>query len=146
MTAPSQPTSHQHDDLAPPAGFHDPAGRPVDHHLLGQLMGAAFDGCVTCQDPLLTLLCEDSVSTARLVELACVATQMMFGGLPPNMVDESVPGMPSREFRRLASLGADSDDEAHTAMFDACTAMTTTERRSAANTAVDLLVGHLAMP
>lgn len=136
---------HQHDDLDLAAGLVDPTGRPVDHRLLGQFMSAAFDGCVSCQDPLLTLLCEDPVTTARLVEVACVSTQLVAGGLPPIMINPGPPGTPGAEFARLARLGADTADLTHAAMFAACEHMTVTERRAAANTAADILIGHMTL-
>lgn len=133
--------SHQHAGFEPPPGQADPLGRPVDHQLLGRFIGAAFDGCPSCQDALLTLLVEDAATCARLVELACVAVQASLGGLPPSMTSDDAPGMSSREFRRLARVGLDGSNAA---MFRACERMTTAERREAANTAADLIIGHLA--
>jgi hypothetical protein len=126
------------------AGFEhgpDRYGRPVDGELLGQFTGAAFDGCTTCQDALLTRIVDDPPTCARLVELACVATHGAFGGLPASMTDEtSTDGVTSPEFRRLAHAGLDG---ANDAVFALCAQMTVAERRAAANTAADLLVGHL---
>jgi hypothetical protein len=132
---------HDHAGFEIPATFGDPLGRPVDHALLGRFVGAAFDGCVSCQDPLLTLMVEDPATTARLVELACVATDAVLGGLPAGLTDQHAPGLAALEFRRLARAGLDG---ANDAMFTACADMTTTERRAAANTAADILVGQLA--
>lgn len=144
MTTPQQPAGiagHDHGGFEVPAGYADPAGRPVDHALLGQFVGAAFDGCTSCQDALLTLLTEDAPTTARLVELACVATHAALGGLPANMTTPGVPGLCSPEFRTLAAAGADGNNAA---MFAACEQMTAGQRREAANSAADIVVGNLA--
>lgn len=133
--------THAHEGFEIPADTADPLGRPVDHTLLGELVGCAMDGCTTCQDPLLTLLVEDAATTARLVELACIATHSAFGGLPASMTDDGVPGPSSAEFRRLARAGLDG---ANDAMFATCERMPPTERRSAANTALDTLVGLIS--
>jgi hypothetical protein len=138
-----EPDAHRHEDFEIPTDFADPGGRPVDHALLGQLVGTAFDGCTTCQDPLLTLLVEDPATTARLVELACVATHSVLGGLPASMTDDDVPGQTAPEFRRLARAGLDG---ANDTMFVACGELPTAGRRAAANTALDILIGHLATP
>lgn len=138
----SDQSDHQHADFEIPDTAADPAGRPVDHDLLGRLVGAAFDGCTSCQDAHLTLAVEDAATTARLVELACVATQAAFGGLPASMTNDTAPGPSSPEFRRLARAGLDG---ANDAMWTACAAMNPTQRRAAANTALDTLIGHLSV-
>lgn len=134
--------SQQHDHAGFEITFGDPLGRPVDRALLGRFVGAAFDSCVSCQDAQLTLMIEDPATTARLVELACVATDSLLGGLPAGMTDEHAPGLAAPEFRRLARAGLDG---ANDAMFTACADMTSTERRAAANTAADILIGQLVM-
>lgn len=78
---------HEHDGFAIPLDYVDPAGRAVDHRLLGEALSAAFDGCDSCQEALLTLVAEDSSTTARLVELACIATHESLGGLPATMTE-----------------------------------------------------------
>ncbi|MGA4954088.1 hypothetical protein [Streptomyces lydicamycinicus] len=135
-------SAHDHKVFEIPGDYQDPNGRPVDHKLLGSLVGAAFEGCASCQDPLLTLLVEDPTTTARLVELACVSTQSMLGGLPASMTDDGVSGASSPEFRRLARAGLNG---ANDAMFRACEQMSPADRRSATNTALDTLVGILAV-
>ncbi|BBG20749.1 hypothetical protein RVR_P25 (plasmid) [Actinacidiphila reveromycinica] len=137
-----QPESHAHEGFEIPDDITDPDGRPVDHGMLSRLVGAAYDGCTTCQDPLLTLLVEDTATTARVVELACISTDAILGGLPPSMTDDSVPGASSPEFRRLARAGVDGEN---VAMWQECAAMTPTERRAAVNTALDTLVGFLGI-
>jgi hypothetical protein len=132
---------HQHAGFELPAGYVDPEARPVDHELLGRLVGAAFDGCGPCQDALLDRMAQDPVTTARLVELACVATQGALGGLPASLTHDDVPGLAGPEFRRLARAGLDG---ANAELFRACEQLTAAERRAAADSAADLLVGLLA--
>ncbi|MFE3206508.1 hypothetical protein [Embleya sp. NPDC059237] len=120
----------------------DAGGRPVDHVLLGSLVGAAMDGCVSCQDPLLTLLVEDPVTTSRVIELACIATQRAFGGLPASMTEDDVPGLSHPAFRRAARAGLDG---ANDALFATVGAMSPGDRRGAANTAIDTLAGFLGL-
>lgn len=133
-------TTHDHPGFEPPADYTDPTGRPIDHALLGQFIGAAYDGCTSCQDALMTLLIQDSDTTARLVELACIATHTLFGGLPANMTNDDAPGPAAPEFRRLARAGLDGGNPI---LFEDCARMTPKQRRAAANTAADLVVGHL---
>lgn len=104
-------TDHDHAAGFKVEGYTDPAGRRVDHALLSRVVGAAVDGCASCQDEALTRL-------------------------------DDAPGLSSPEFRRLARAGLDG---ANTEMFAACKAMTPTQRRAAANTALDNLVGHLLL-
>lgn len=136
------PTDHHHDTFAVPEGYVDPLGRPVDTALLGQFVGAAFDGCTSCQDPLLTLMTTDPVTVGRLVELACQVVHDVLGGLPPNMLDPAVRGVAAPEFRELAAVGSDGQLGA---LHARCAAMTGVQRRAAANSAADLLVGYLSM-
>jgi hypothetical protein len=103
---------HDHAGFEIPATLAGPLGRPVDHDLLGRFVGAGFDGCTSCQDALLTLMVEDPDTTARLVELACVATHGALGGLPASMTDDDAPGLAAPEFRRLARAGLDGANDA----------------------------------
>lgn len=121
----------------------DPQRPEIDVKLLDQLVGAAFDGCTSCQDPLLTLLVQDPAATARLVELACVAVANILGGLPGEMTTPGHPGLSSDAFRRLAALGADGGNDA---LFAECARMSEADRRAAANTALNTLVGVLSTP
>lgn len=137
------PSDHAHEGFEIPDDFEHPGGRRVDNKLLGELTGAAFDGCTSCQDPLLTLMTEkDPTTTARLVELACVGVHGALGGLPASMTDDDVPGQSSLEFRRLARAGL---DDANDAMFEECERMSPAERRAAVNTALDTLIGQISM-
>lgn len=118
-------STHDH-EFPVPEGYVDPLGRPVDAALLGRFIGAAFDGCTTCQDAELTLVVADPATCARLIELACVTVDSQLGGLPASMTDPAAPGVASPEFRELARAGLDG---ANSAMFDACAAMRPTARR-----------------
>lgn len=99
---------HHHGRLEIPA-YPDPAGRPVDHELLGQFVGAAFEGCASCQEALLMLMVEDPATTARLVQWTCVSTQAAFGGLAEYLIRDGVPGPARPEFRQLARAGVEGD-------------------------------------
>ncbi|GAB4590270.1 hypothetical protein [Nocardia sp. IFM 10818] len=119
----------------------DPFGdRGVDGKLLGSFVGAAFDGCTSCQDAILTLLVQNAPTTARLVELACIAVHSTLGGLPPALLTPTGSGPTTPEFAQLARAGLDGDN---TAMFALCETMSPEQRRAAANTAADLLIGQL---
>jgi hypothetical protein len=134
---------HDHAEFVPPAGYRDPLGRPVDVALLGRFVGAAWDGCPGCQAALLERLVTDSATTARLVELACVAIHQALGRLPANLVDDAAPGLAAPEFRRLVRAARDGVATDNADMFAECARMSLAERRAAAVTAVDLLVGNL---
>jgi hypothetical protein len=134
-------TDHGHAPLDPLAD--DPLGRVYDHEILGQFLGAALEGCAPCQDDLLRRIADDAPTCARLVELACVATAGVFGGLPPTMYDDAaVGGLSSPEFRQLARTGLDGGNDA---MFATCAAMSSEQRLAAANTAADTLIGQITM-
>lgn len=81
-------------------------------------------------------LVADSVTTARLVELACISLDRVFGGLPASALDDHEPGPASLKFRRLARAGLYDAG----AVYRGCELMTLAERREAAYTAVDSLV------
>ncbi|GAA2100412.1 hypothetical protein GCM10009801_72910 [Streptomyces albiaxialis] len=119
-----------------------PGGWAPDSKLFEDVTGAAFEGCVSCQDAALTLLVEDAVTTARLVELACGVIIGLEGDMPPSQVDPDAPGNSSPEFRRLARAGLGKTTDG---MYHECEQMTPSERRAAANTALDTLVGFAAM-
>jgi hypothetical protein len=136
--------SHEHEVFPFPAEARHPAPgeATIDFELIGSLVGVAFDGCTTCQDPLLTLLVEDAASTTRLVELACVATAAQLGGLPPSMHDvDHSGGLTPMPFRRLAGAGLDGQAAA---MYRVAEEMSVQDRRVAANCALDTLVGMMA--
>lgn len=135
-------SEHDHGGFETPGDARsDPMG-PVDHDLLGKVVGAAFDGCTSCQGPLLTLLVEDANTTARLVGMACIAMDSLLGGLPGSLLDQDAPGLAALEFRTLASAGVTGGPEA---MWQACADMAPEGRRAAVNSALDLLIGHLSV-
>lgn len=133
---------HRHPGLSLDAGPH-PDGWKADRALLEAVTGAALARCTSCQGVTLTLLVEDSVTCARLVELACEAITKREGSLPHNQTDPDASGYASLAFRRLAR--ASQDVTAHR-MYQECEQMTVHERRAAANTALDTLVGYAALP
>ncbi|AWN32621.1 hypothetical protein DKG71_42335 (plasmid) [Streptomyces sp. NEAU-S7GS2] len=119
-----------------------PGGWQADSKLFEDVTGAAFERCASCQDAALTLLVEDAVTTARLVELACGAIINVEGNMPASQIDPDAPGAASPEFRRLARAGLGKTSDG---MYRECAQMTATERRAAANTALDTLVGYAAI-
>ncbi|AYF78174.1 hypothetical protein D7D52_34965 [Nocardia yunnanensis] len=118
------------------------AGGGVDVVLLGQLVGAAFEECPSCQEALLTLVAEDAPTTAQLVELACVAVrETLRGYLPADLVDTDETDSPVPiGFRRLARASLDSDTATVNAL---CAGLAATERHAAARTATALFVGEM---
>lgn len=131
-------TEHDH------SGFEetDPDGRGVDTATVSGLVGAAFDGCDWCQARHLGVLAGDAVSTARLVELACMLTVELVGGVPATMYDDDTPGVSSPAFRMLVRTGKDG---ANNAMYALAQRMPPERRREAAETALDTIVGHLTV-
>lgn len=132
-------THHSHEGF-PVAPETTPVG-PLDAELLSKFIAAGFDGCMMCQERLLSHLANDPATTGRLVELACVAVSGELGGLPASLTVPDAPGPASAEFRRLAAAGLDGEREA---MFTAAETLTPAERASAVATAADLLVGLLS--
>jgi hypothetical protein len=128
---------HVHAAFEVPA---DPFGPRIDGELLGRFIGAGFDGCTGCRNALLPLLADDPATTVRLVEMACVAIHHAFAGLPLSVVDAQAPGAEAAAFRCLVHAGTDA---AHAAMLGECERMTPDQRRAAATTAADLLIGQL---
>ncbi|MFG2697193.1 hypothetical protein [Kitasatospora sp. NPDC048407] len=118
-------------------------GPDADDALFAAVTGAALARCTSCQDVTLTLLVEDPATCARLVELACGAMIEAEGSPPPNQTDPDLPGLASLSFRRLARAGQGAT--AH-AMHEECERMTARERRDAANTALDTIVGYAYLP
>ncbi|GLW54690.1 hypothetical protein [Kitasatospora phosalacinea] len=79
------------------------------------------------------------MTTARLVELACGAIIELVREMPSALTDPGVPGAAGPEFRRLARGGQGATTDG---VYRACELMTTPERRGAANTTLDTLVGY----
>lgn len=134
-------TDHDHSGFEPPAGYTDPEGRTIDNDLLGRVVGAGFDGCRPCETVVMDQLVQDPTSTARLVELACVAVASLLGGLPRNMAHDA-GGLSSPVFKRLARAGLNGRNGA---VYDEAEQLTVEQRRAAADTALDTLVGQLGM-
>ncbi|KPI33699.1 hypothetical protein OV450_6407 [Actinobacteria bacterium OV450] len=135
---------HAHDDfyIADDTSHPGSEHRLIDNLLLGQVLGTAMDRCTDCRDPLLTLLAEDAATTGRLVELACIGVHQAYGGLPAAMTEDDAGGICSPEFTRLARASLTGVNQA---MFTECERMTTGQRRQAANTALDTLVGFISI-
>lgn len=129
---------HSHSGFEIAETYRDPYGRPVDHVLLGRLIGAVRDDCVACRAELLGRLVDDAVTTARLTELACAAINVTLGGVPPVLTEEKAHSLVGAEFRRLARNGVAAGS---VAMFAACAQMSASERLAAAITSIDLLLG-----
>lgn len=111
--------------------------------LFRAVIGAALESCTSCQDATLTLLVEDPATCARLVQLACGMLAEFEGGLPADQTDPDVSSFASVAFRRLARATQDTTAQA---VFRECEQMTPRERRDAANTALDTLVGYTHLP
>ncbi|WP_069162928.1 hypothetical protein [Nocardia altamirensis] len=132
-------TDHAHDGFELPLSEVTDGG--ADTALLGQLVGAAFDECLSCQEAMLTLIAEDVPTTAQLVELALVAVHNTLGALPVDLVDTGDTDSPVPVgFRQMALTGLDGD----TAALDAaCAGLSAPQRLAAARTATDLFVGEM---
>jgi len=133
-------SGHTHVPGLPPSVLETPVC-PVDVALLGSLVGATVDRCYPCQTVFMGDLLADPGSTARLVELACIAIDRVFGGLPSSALYDAEPGPASLEFRRLARAGLYDG----IAVYRECALMTRAERREAAYTALDSLVSTINM-
>ncbi|MFC5252979.1 hypothetical protein [Streptomyces nigrescens] len=132
--------THQHDPVELPGGSTDSDGRPVDQQLLGELMAAAIKGCTGCVDRLLGKVAADSVCVARLVEVSRLTALRVYRGELPSFMtdDDDGSGPSSTELRRLVRAVTAAEP-----LFEECEQLTVAERRSAASTALELLVGHL---
>jgi hypothetical protein len=120
----------------------DSRGFLIDYRLLSRLVNAAFDMCQACQDDLVTRISLDGPSAAQLVELACVAVNEVWGGLPPDFTEDDQELMVSPEFRRLARVGSGGHNDA---MFAECGKMTPAERKAAIESSAAILAGGHAM-
>lgn len=137
------PETHEHTLFEVPEDFADPLGRTgIDYPAMGRLMSAAFDGCTTCQEAMLSPMAEDAKTTARVIEFVCGMIAGIFGGLPVNLHRDHPGALASPQFRTLARAGMDGHSER---MFAACAEMDPNDRRAALNTALDLFVGYSAV-
>jgi hypothetical protein len=137
--------SHRHDRVVIPAYYADPAGRPVDHQLLARLLGAMLDRCGLCTELLLLLLAEDSLTTARLVELCCIGareqTDISARCHTPDTSDVSAMAvMLPAQFWELAQTGLASGSGA---LSRRCQRMSAEQRREAARYAMAVLIQQL---
>ncbi len=117
-------------------------GCQADSRLFEEVTGAAFAACASCQDAALTLLVEDPVTTARLVELACGAIIRAEGDMLADQLDPDSAAVSSLEFRRLARAGLGRTTDG---VYRECAQMTPAQRRAAANTVLDTLIGYAAI-
>ncbi|MBF6254023.1 hypothetical protein IU414_17765 [Nocardia farcinica] len=128
---------HGHNGFEVPPG--KLAGWGVGTDLLAQLVGAAYDECPSCPEPLLVLVGESAPTTAQLVELACAGVIDTLGGLPVDLADlDSVDSPVPIGFRRLALTVAERGDAATLAAQSE--ALTVADRRAAARTATAVFV------
>jgi hypothetical protein len=133
---------HRHDRVPVPAHYVDPSGRPVDHHLLARFFGALLDGCGMCAEVLLVLLAEDAVTTARLVELCCISSRNCADGRGGQLADTDAAGTVSAPFMELAAAGFVGGS---VALARCCERMSSAERRSAAASAMTVLIHQLSI-
>lgn len=151
MTLPSSCATSHNDFAMPPedaSRFQEP-GLTIDVEAIGTLVAAAFDNCQKCQDDLLDRIEKDPVTTVRMVELAAVTIHGELGGIPSSMLTADAggyqgvaPSTLSDPFRQLVTAGL---DEQHVAMLAAARALTTEQRRQAAEDALDLVTGGLVI-
>jgi hypothetical protein len=66
---------------------------------------------------------------------ACIAVNLVWGGLPASLVDPNVPGKTTLAFRKLAAARVGGNNEA---MFDLCRAMAPADRRAALTSAGEI--------
>jgi hypothetical protein len=149
-TSSTEDQGHHHDGFPVPDEPGDRfanVGRTIDGALLGALVGAAFDSCQPCQAELLDRIAGEPLTLARLVELAAVAIAgELAGGVPSHMTteDDSASTL-TAGFRAIVRAGTDRPAEDHAAMYAEALALPVAERRAAAEDALDLLLGLLAM-
>lgn len=129
---------HDHTDglYGPP--MTDPRGQPIDQHLILAFMGASIDGCETCTARLLPAFATEATAVARVVELACIATQHVFDGLPVTMADpdDENTAIPA-PFRRLCAAGLEGNN---IRMYQTAEAMTAADRCTAVDAAARILM------
>ncbi len=103
-------------------------------------MGAAIGGCTECVPRLLEQVADEPACVGRLVELTRLfSIRMNRGELPGFMTDDDDPSGPAApEFKRLVRAVTAAEP---VAML--CEQMTGAERRAAAGTAIEMLIGQL---
>src|SRR5262245_38181467 len=111
----------------------------VDTVLIGQLVGAAYEGCTDCRDSRLDRLRSDTPTTVRLVELACRALRSQLDGLPWRAVEPAVPVPTSPDLCHIV-VGFVPNE---CTLYEVVVRMDGDARRSTAATAVDIIVNDL---
>lgn len=122
--------SAHHDD---PQAF---PGRPADTGLILSFLDACIDHDQPGQAEHAAAISADAWTTARLAEMAAVATQEQLGGLPDSLTDGGTP--------LAVLLGAGLDGQ-RAVMWDRAAEMPATDRRAAVEQAGDLLTGLTMM-
>lgn len=123
----------------------DVQGRPFNLELLGALMGAALHppvGCLPCQAARLDDIAADADTFTRLAAVGAMMVADTAGGIPGPLLDPAAGRVPPL-LARLWAAGADQP-EADEAMYGIAAAATPDERRAAASSLLDIIVGHLA--
>jgi hypothetical protein len=140
-------TEHSHAGMAVPDEAGDrfgAVGQRVNGQALADVVGAAIDGCVLCQNTALDVVQLDALTLARLVELSAIAMMSLAGGLPDAMTSEAdADSTLGRPFRAMLRAGVDLDD--HGPMYAVAVGLSVAERRQAAEDALDMLTGILMM-
>lgn len=136
-----------HEHALPTVGIPpDPDGLAVNLLLINELIGAAVDKCLTCQDVLTTQVASDPVTTYGLVDLVCRGINDRLGFVPDGMAkldaEDGRPGVLSLGFRKLAHASANGSDRP--AAADAAGTLAEAERRVIVNESLDMIMGLLA--
>ncbi|MFD5030015.1 hypothetical protein ACFWM0_06255 [Streptomyces sp. NPDC058405] len=134
--------AHDHGPVELPGGPVDAEGRAVNEALLAALTGAAVNGCAGCVERLLDEVAAEPACVARLVGVArLTAMRLDRGELPRFMTDDDDSSGPAApEFKRLVRAVTAAEP-----VTEVCERMTAGERRAAAGSAIEMLVGHLTL-
>lgn len=131
-------TAHSHDPFpidSLPDEITD--GHKIDKKLIGDYVGAAYEGCRACQEATRRYINANPNNVAVLVYIACNMIDDTVGGLPPSVLDKGDP------FGRLAAAGVQA--EASGPLFDMAAEMSIDERGQASDTAMDTIIGYLSI-
>lgn len=112
--------------------------------LVAQLYDATLDQCAQCRQQLLALAAQDPSTTGVLAGWARLTTSETYGELPWILLEGAesadAPFQPSAAFRSIAAeynhLGLGP-----AGLYAVCDALSDDERRQAAETALEILVG-----
>ncbi|WP_405842568.1 hypothetical protein OG528_29830 [Streptomyces platensis] len=132
--------AHEHGPVELPGGPVNGEGRAVNEPLLAALTGAAVNDCAGCVEQLLDEVAAEPACVARLVEVnRLTAMRLHSGELPGFMTDDDDPSGPAAlEFKRLVRAVTAAEP-----VTEVCEQMTAAERRAAAGSAIEMLVGQL---